>query len=282
MSMSVVIHMATYLRPRHVLGILIGSQKQETFLSLSPITVCYVQPSREAEGRAEGAERVQGTGDWDRSCSHCPFVACFSAHFGLFFFFLLLLLLPGANYDSTSRLQAKRLGQEVMHMSGSLGVRRKICQWRRQPPSGRQQAGRQHSFMLHANFPCTHTKTLLPIPAAPPTLHPPLNHALVLRHCLSSLLAYFAYFAIQFLFFICAFFQPSLTLFLSLPPSLQFKFCCCCCCCSRKPEAVVEANRTGNFLQVSQAKPSQAKSPKPKRVPNLKPPKNKFLRARRT
>lgn len=65
-----------------------------------------------------------------------------------FFFFLLLLLLPGANYDSTSRLQAKRLGQEVMHMSGSLGVRRKICQWRRQPPSGRQQAaGRQAAFL---------------------------------------------------------------------------------------------------------------------------------------
>lgn len=105
-------------------------------------------------------------------------------------------------------------------MSGSLGVRRKICQWRRQPPSGRQQAGRQHSFMLHANFPCTHSKTLLPIPAAPPTLHPPLNHALVLRHCLSSLLAYFAYFAIQFLFFICAFFQPSLSLSCFLPPSL--------------------------------------------------------------
>lgn len=63
MSMSVVIHMATYLRPRHVLGILIGSQKQETFLSLSPIAVCYVQPSREAEGGPEGAERVQGTGD---------------------------------------------------------------------------------------------------------------------------------------------------------------------------------------------------------------------------
>lgn len=149
MSMSVVIHMATYLRPRHVLGILIGSQKQETFLSLSPIAVCYVQPSRDAEGGAEGAERVQGTGDWDRSCSHCPFVACFSAHFGLLFFFLLLLLLPGANCDSTSRLQAKRLGQEVMHMSGSLGVRRKICQWRRQPPSGRQQAGSRQAAFLH-------------------------------------------------------------------------------------------------------------------------------------
>lgn len=287
MSMSVVIHMATYLRPRHVLGILIGSQKQETFLSLpfclslpSPCATCSPQGRRRAGQRVQREYRELGT---ETGAVHIVrLLPVFLRILVYFFFFLLLLLLPGANYDSTSRLQAKRLGQEVMHMSGSLGVRRKICQWRRQPPSGRQQAGRQHSFMLHANFPCTHSKTLLPIPAAPPTLHPPLNRALVLRHCLSSLLAYFAYFAIQFLFFICAFFQPSLSLFLSLPLSLHFKFCCCCCCCSRKPEAVVEANRTGNFLQVSQAKPSQAQSPKPKRVPNLKPPKNKFLRARRT
>lgn len=105
-SMSVVIHMATYLRPRHVLGILIGSQKQETFLSLPPIAVCYVQPSREAEGGAEGAERVQGTGDWDRSCSHCPFVACFSAHFGLFFFFSFCFFSPGPT--TTRRVDSKR------------------------------------------------------------------------------------------------------------------------------------------------------------------------------
>lgn len=106
MSMSVVIHMATYLRPRHVLGILIGSQKQETFLSLPPIAVCYVQPSREAEGGAEGAERVQGTGDWDRSCSHCPFVACFSAHFGLFYFFSFCFFSPGPT--TTRRVDSKR------------------------------------------------------------------------------------------------------------------------------------------------------------------------------
>lgn len=91
--------------------------------------MCYVQPSREAEAGA-GTESAESTGNWEQGQELFTLSVCclfFCAFW--FIFFLLLLLFPGANYDSTTRLQAKRLGQEVMHMSGSLGVRRKICQW---------------------------------------------------------------------------------------------------------------------------------------------------------
>lgn len=225
MSMSVVIHMATYLRPRHVLGILIGSQKQETFLSLpffrSPITVCYVQPSREAEGSAEGAERVQGTGDWDRSCSHCPFVACFSAHFGLFFFFSPSASSPRGQLrldESTPSEATRSRGHAHVRIVGRTPENLSVAKATtvRQAASSRQ-AGSIPSCCMQI-FPA-HTAKLCcqsPLHLPPLPLHSPLNHALVLRHCLSSLLAYFAYFAIQFLFFICAFFQPSLSLSSSL------------------------------------------------------------------
>lgn len=87
---------------------------------------------------------------------------------------------------------------------------------RRQPPSGRQAAFLHVAckFSLHTqqNFVANPRCNSSPIP------QPPFNHALVLRHCLSSLLAYFAYFAIQFLFFICAFFcPPSHSVSLSIP-----------------------------------------------------------------
>lgn len=176
MSMSVVIHMATYLRPRHVLGILIGSQKQETFLSLpfclslpSPCATCSPQGRRRVVQRVQREYRELGTGT---GAVHIVRLLPVFLRILVYFFFLLLLLLPGANYDSTSRLQAKRLGQEVMHMSGSLGVRRKICQWRRQPPSGRQQAGSIPSccmqiFPAHTAKLCCQSPLHLPPPLPP-------------------------------------------------------------------------------------------------------------------
>lgn len=121
-----------------------------------------------------------------------------------------------------------------------------------------------------------HSKTLLPITAVhlPHLFYPPsicLYRATPLLELASSIFRIFCNTIFIFYLHIFSAFSASLSLahtLFSFSLSLHFKFCRFCCCCSRKPEAVAEANRTGNFLQVVSQTPSQA--------PNLKPRKTSF------
>lgn len=138
----------------------------------------------------------------------------------VYFFFLLLLLFPGANYDSTTQLQAKRLGQEVMHMSGSLGVRRKICQWQNAAKATTvRQAGSIPSCCMQI-FPA-HTAKLccqspLQLFSHPPTPFQSCTCATPLLELTSSI---FRIFCNTIFILYLRIFLPSLSLCFSLYPS---------------------------------------------------------------
>lgn len=174
MSMSVVIHMATYLRPRHVLGILIGSQKQETFLSLpfslslsfpSTCATCSPQGRRRA-GLVQREYRELGTGT-----GAVRIVRLLPVFLRILVYFLFFS--PSASASSprgqlrldefTPSEATRSRGHAHVRIVGRTPENLSVAK-----ATTVRQAGRQHSFMLHANFPCTHSKTLLPIPAAPP------------------------------------------------------------------------------------------------------------------